>query len=131
MPALKMLLEVKSNDPDLRRKGRVLAIIILGMVATMLVLAAFNVGQGDLRYNFTKGLLLSLTLGLFVLNRRGFVYAASFVSVLLTAAGAVLLIGENLIAAYLTMTLPILIASFLLVSWGGFVVVALMTFCAM
>jgi hypothetical protein len=57
MPALKMMLEVKSHDPDLRRKGRVLAIILLGMAATMLVLAAFNVGQGDLRYNFTNGIL--------------------------------------------------------------------------
>jgi len=130
MPALKMMLEVKRHDPDLRRKGRILAIILLGMAATMLVLAAINVGQGDLRYNFTNGILLTLTLGLFVLNRRGFVYAASLVTVLLTAAGTFLLIDENLIAAYLTMTLPILIASFLLVSWGGFVVVALMTFCA-
>ena len=130
MPTLKMMLEVRSHDPDLRRKGRVLAIILLGMAATMLVLAAFNVGQGELRYNFTNGILLTLTLGLLVLNRRGFVYAASLVTVLLTAAGTFLLIDENLIAAYLTMTLPILIASFLLVSWGGFVVVALMTFCA-
>ena len=129
MPTLKMMLEVRSHDPDLRRKGRVLAIILLGMAATMLVLAAFNVGHGDLRYNFSNGILLTLTLGLLVLNRRGFVYAASLVTVLLSAAGAFLLIKENLIAAYLTMTLPILISSFLLVSWGGFVVVALMTFC--
>jgi diguanylate cyclase (GGDEF)-like protein len=129
MPAPKMLLEVKSNDPDLRRKGRVLAIILLGLAATMLVLAAFNVGQGDLRYNFTNIILLTLTLGLFVLNRRGFVYAASLITVLLTAAGALLLIDNNLKAAYLTMTLPVLIASFLVVPWGGFVVVAMMTLC--
>jgi diguanylate cyclase (GGDEF)-like protein len=102
-----------------------LAIILLGMATAMFVLAVSNIVEGDLRYNVTNGVLSALTLGLFLLNRLGFVYAASSLTVLLSAVGAFLLIDEKLMAGYLAMVLPILITSFLLVSWGGLVVAAL------
>lgn len=126
----KAMLEVRSHDPNLRRKGRVLAVILLGMAATVTVLAVFNTVQGYLYYNTTNGVLLALTLGLLVLNRFGFVRTAGLFTVLLSAAGAFLLVWEEPMAAYLAMTLPILVASSLLVPWGGFVVSAMMIACA-
>jgi hypothetical protein len=52
-------------------------------------------------------------IGLFVLNRLGFVYIASSFAVVLTGVGSFFLIDENLRATFVTM--PILIASSLLV----------------
>jgi hypothetical protein len=60
-------------------------------------------------------------IGLFVLNRLGFVYIASSFAVVLTGVGSYFLIDENLRATFVTM--PILIASSLLVPWAEFVVV--------
>jgi hypothetical protein len=60
-------------------------------------------------------------IGLFVLNRLGFVYIASSFAVVLTGVGSFFLIDENLRATFVTM--PILIASSLLVPWAEFVVV--------
>ncbi len=123
---LAALLKVKTYDPDLRRKGRVLAIMLLGMAASVVIVAVFNTLQGNLQYNVINALFLSLILGLFTLNRLGFVSIAGLLTVLLTALGSFLLIDENLRATYITMPIPILIASSLLVSWGGFVVAAIM-----
>jgi len=119
------MLKVKSHDPDLQHKGRVLAFMLLGMMAATLVLSIFNIVQGDTQYYVTNGVVLSLMLGLFTLNRFGFVRTASLFTVVLTAAGS-FSITENLTAMYTTMTFPILIASSLLASWSGFVVALLM-----
>ena len=100
------------------------------MAAAVAALAVVNTAQGELRYNATNGVFMLLTLGLLVLNRFGFVRAAGLFTVVLSAAGALLLIGDNPAAAYLAMTLPILLASSLLVSWGGFVVSAMIIACA-
>ncbi len=123
---LSTLLKVRSYDPDLGRKGRVLAIMLLGMAASLIIVAIFNTLQGTSQYNIMNGIFLSLILGLFTLNRFGFVTIASLLTVLLTALGSFLLTGEELAAAYITMPIPVLIASSLLVSWGGFVVAAIM-----
>jgi hypothetical protein len=56
-----------------------------------------------------------------VLNRLGFVYIASSFAVVLTGVGSFFLIDENLRATFVTM--PILIASSLLVPWAEFVIV--------
>src|SRR3989337_2630959 len=124
-----MMLKVRSHDPDLQRKGRVLAIMLLGMEAAAFVLAFLNIMNGDTHYNLANAIFISLILGLYILNRFGFVRIASLLTVLLTTAGP-FTIGESLTAMYMTMTIPILIASSLLVSWGGFVVVALLIISA-
>ena len=124
-----MMLEVRSHDPDLQRKGRVLAIMLLGMEAAAFVLTILNIINGETHYNLANAIFISLILGLYILNRSGFVRAASLLTVLLTTAGP-FTIGESLTAMYMTMTIPILIASSLLVSWGGFVVAALLIISA-
>ena len=124
------LLKVSGHDPDLQRKGRVLAIMLLGMTAATFVLAGLNILYRETQYNVVNGMLISLILGLFMLNRFGFVRVASLLTVVLSTAGA-FLVGGSLDTAYLTMTIPILIASSLLVSWSGVVIVALMVIYAM
>jgi diguanylate cyclase (GGDEF)-like protein len=124
------MLKVNNDAPDLRRKGRVLAIMLLGMLIAVFALAMVNVAQGNFGYNVANGIFVLLISMLFILNRFGFVYVASGLTVVLTAVGSFLLIDENLRATYITLPIPILIASSLLVSWSGFVVAILIILCA-
>ena len=124
------MLEVRSHEPDLRRKGRVLAIILLGLLAAGLALAIFNIVRGETQYNVENAVFISLMLGLYILNRLGFVRATSLLVVLLTTVGAFLMAGENLTTTYLAMPLPVLVASSLLAPWSGIVVAALIIGCA-
>jgi len=119
---MKTLLEVRRKDPYLQSKGRVLAIMLLGMMAGMLTVAIFNAVTGQPQYHVVNGAFSLLLIGLFVLNRLGFVYLAGLSAVVLTGVGAFFLIDENLRATLVTMPISILIASFLLVPWAGFVV---------
>ena len=84
--SLKMnaLLEVRSKDPSLRRKGRVQAIMLLGMMAGMLFVAAYNAVEAEPQYYATNVAFASLLFGLFALNRFGFIYLAGLFTVLLT-----------------------------------------------
>lgn len=103
-----------------------MAIMLLGMATAMLILTAFNALRGDSQYYAMDGLLLLSLLAIFLANRSGFVYVASLCTIALTVAVPFLLVGEELRASYITMPLPILISSFLLVPWSGFVVAVLM-----
>jgi hypothetical protein len=67
------MLKVRSSDSDLRRRGRVLAIMLLGLEAALLVLSFLNLYHGDTQYIATNGFLVSLVLGLYLVNRFGFV----------------------------------------------------------
>jgi diguanylate cyclase (GGDEF)-like protein len=118
----KALLEVRGKDPSRRRKGRVLAIMLLGMIAGMLTVATFNAVMGQPQYYLVNGAFSLLLIGLFALNRLGFVYLAGLLTVILTGLGSFFLIDENLRATFITMPIPILIASSLLAPWAGFVV---------
>jgi diguanylate cyclase (GGDEF)-like protein len=120
------MLEVRSQDPDMRRKGKVLAIVLLGLIAAGVMLAAFNIVRGEARYNLVNSLFILSVLMLFMLNRFGAVRTASLFTVALTAAGALLMSNENVATTYIAMPLPILVASYLLTSWSAFVVAALM-----
>jgi diguanylate cyclase (GGDEF)-like protein len=126
----KELLGVRSNDPYRRHKGRPLAIILLGMVAGMLIVAAYNAVQGEPKYYAINAAFTSLLLGLLVMNRLGFVYLAGLFTVVLTGVGSFLLSSDELTATFVTMPIPILIASSLLVPWAGFVVAAIMVAAA-
>ena len=116
------ILGVRSQNPDLRRKGQVLSIMLAGLTAAMLVQSAYNISQGQFQYNLVNGTIVALLLGLFALNRYGFVYTAGLFTVVLTAVAPFLLVESSLAAAYSTMPLPILVASSLLVPWAGFAV---------
>lgn len=119
------MFKVRNHDHDLQRKGRVLALILLGLMVVTVVLAVLNVVNGDTQYYIVNGAFISLLLGLYTLNRFGFVRAAGVFVVLLTIAGP-FAIFDNLVAMHMTMSIPILIASSLLTPWSGFVVAALM-----
>jgi len=119
---LKTLLEVRGKEPSRRRKSRVLAIMLLGMIAGMLTVATFNAVMGQPQYYLVNGAFSLLLIGLFALNRLGFVYLAGLLTVILTGLGSFFLIDDQLSATFITMPIPILIASSLLVPWAGFVV---------
>src|SRR5829696_2204693 len=97
---MRALLEVRGKDPYRKRKGRVLAIMLLGMMAGMLIVAVFNAAKGQAQYNLVNGAFSLLLVGLFALNRLGFVYLAGLSAVLLTGVGSFFLIDENLERAY-------------------------------
>ncbi len=128
---LERFLRVENRNPDLRRRGRVLATMLLGMTAAMLALATFNALQGESRFYVVNGLLLLTLLVIFLINRFGFVYAAGLCTVALTGAAPFLLVDEQLTASYITMPLPVLVSSSLLVPWSGFVVAILLIAGAM
>src|SRR5215210_134280 len=127
---LKALLEVRGKDPSRRRKGRVLAIMLLGMLAGMLTVATYNAFYAQSQYYVVNGVFILLLVGLLVLNRLGFVYLAGLSTVALTGVGSLVLIGDQLSAAFITMPIPILIASSLLAPWAGFIVAAIMIIAA-
>jgi len=127
---LKALLEVRSKYPSRRRKGRVLAIMLLGMLAGILAVATYNAVYSQSQYYVINGVFVLLLVGLLVLNRLGFVYFAGLSTVALTGVGSLVLIGDQLSAAFITMPIPILIASSLLAPWTGFIIAAIMIIAA-
>ena len=123
---LKSLLEIRSKHPTRRRKGRVLAIMLLGMLAGMVTVATYNAVYAQSQYYVINCVFVLLLLGLLVLNRLGFVYLAGLSTVAVTGIGSLVLISDQLSATFITMPIPILIASFLLAPWAGFIVAAIM-----
>jgi len=120
------MLEVRIQDSDVRRKSNVLAIVLLGLLVAGIALATFNIVLGETRYNLVNILFILVILILLALNWFGAIRAASLLTVLLTAAGALLMADENVATTYIAMPLPVLIASYLLRSWSAFVVAFLM-----
>jgi two-component system, sensor histidine kinase and response regulator len=124
------LVITRARTLDLQRKGRILATILLGLEAAMLVLSAFNLYQGATQYYLTNGVLISLVLGLYLLNRYGFVRTASLITVVLCAVVPLLLVDESIVGAYVAMVVPVLVASYLLAPWSGLVLGTLMILLA-
>jgi two-component system sensor histidine kinase/response regulator len=120
------MLRTRARTLDLQRKGRILATILLGIEAALLVLSAFNLYQGATQYYLTNGVLISLVLGLYLLNRYGFVRTAGLITVLLCAVVPLLLVNESRVGMYMAMVIPVLVASYLLAPWSGFAMGALM-----
>jgi len=120
------MLELRIQDSDVQRKSNVLAIVLWGLMAAGVILAAFNIVRGDTQYNLENTLFILFVLVLMVLNRFGAIRTASLLTVALTTTGALLMSNENIATTYIAMPLPILIASYLLTSWSAFVVAALM-----
>jgi diguanylate cyclase (GGDEF)-like protein len=129
-----MLLKVRSHDPDVQRRGQVLAIILLLMLATTATLATLNILQGQTQYNFSNSIFFLILMVLFAVNRAGYVTLAGLLTVMLTTAGSLFLLteatwwGTRLDTRFIIMCIPILIASFLVVSWSGLVIAALLIF---
>src|SRR3954451_20924531 len=99
------MFEVRSHDPDLRRKGHVLAIILSGLLVVAAVLATFNSLNGDTQHYVINVVFIFLLLGLFMLNRFGFVRLASMVVVAFNIAEP-FTIFDDPTAMFMTMTIP-------------------------
>src|ERR671917_2974623 len=124
-----MILRVKHHDPDVQRKGRVLAAIILVMATGMVALAIFNIlNPRDPNYYVSNGIFLLFIGGLFWLNRSGYVTLAGIITVVLTTMSSIFLLSEDttLSTTFVVMCIPVLLASFLIVPWSGFVITSLL-----
>ncbi len=118
-----MLTDIHTQDPDVRRKGRILAVVLLGLMAGIVALSFFNVLREQFWFLPTNGLVLAGILGLFLLNARGYVTAAGVLSaVLIIFAAMFLLSEENFARTYIVMCIPVFILSFLVRPWSGVVV---------
>jgi diguanylate cyclase (GGDEF)-like protein len=123
------MLKVNAQDPEVQRRGQILSVVILGVALSAATLAGANLLNGEYEYNVPNAIFLTSVLGLFVLNRLGYVVAACILTVtLIVAASAVFLSGEELAQTFIIMCIPVFIASFLLVPWSAFVVSAVVIF---
>ena len=105
-----------------------LAVVILVAMVGMVLLSAFNIAQGQYQYIFSNSVFFFLLLGIFFLNRLGYVTASGTLVIVLITGSSLLLLGEDatLVTTYVVMCIPILITSFLLVPWSGFLIAALL-----
>src|SRR5215203_3369046 len=123
------MLKVTAQDPEVQRRGHILAVVILGIALSAATLSGVNLLNGQYEYNISNAFFLISVLGLFVLNRLGYVVAACTLTVtLIVAASAVFLSGEELAQTFIIMCIPVFIANFLLVPWSGFIVSAVVIF---
>ena len=123
------MLKVNAQDPEVQRRGHILSVVILGIALSAATLSGANLLNGQYEYNVPNVVFLISVLGLFVLNRLGYVAAACILTVtLIVAASAVFLSGEDLAQTFIIMCIPVFIASFLLVPWSGFIVSAVVIF---
>src|ERR671920_2513535 len=123
------MLKVNAQDPEVQRRGHILALVILGIALSAATLSGANLLNGQYEYNVPNAIFLISVLGLFVLNRLGYVVAACILTVtLIVVASAVFLSGEDLAQTFIIMCIPVFIASFLLVPWSAFVVSAVVIF---
>ena len=123
------MLKVNAHDPEAQRRGHILAIVILGIALSAATLSGVNLLHGQYEYNVPNAIFLIFVLGIFVINRLGYVVTACILTVtLIVVASAVFLSGEDLAQTFIIMCIPVFIASFLLVPWSGFVVSAVVVF---
>lgn len=123
-----LVTKTKNRDPDLVRKGQVLATSLSILALAVVVLGLVNLIQGTWQYNLSNALFLMLVIAVFVVNRSGYVTVAGTLTVGLTAATALVVLPEDttLKTTFIAMTIPVLISSFLLIPWGGIVIVILL-----
>lgn len=118
------LLYVRTLSPELERRGRTLATLALGMLLGLLALSVVNVIQGETQYYLTNLTLLILGFSLYVLNRFGFVRAASICVVLLSGVATVLMVSVSTTGVYLAAVVPVLAAGSLIAAWTSILVAA-------
>jgi diguanylate cyclase (GGDEF)-like protein len=120
------LLKINTRDSEVRRKGRILAVFILGILGSGIGLAGFNLVQGSHEYYISNGVFLSLIVGLFMLNRLGYVIIAAILTTTTMTVGPVVFLSQqDLAETYIVMCVPIFVASFLIVPWAGLAVGAI------
>jgi diguanylate cyclase (GGDEF)-like protein len=117
------MLKINTLDSEVRRKGRILAVFILGILGSGIGLAGFNLVQGSHEYYISNGIFLSLIVGLFMLNRLGYVSIAAILTTTTMMVGPVVFLSQqDLSETYIVMCVPVFVASFLIVPWAGLAV---------
>jgi PAS domain S-box-containing protein len=119
------LLKIDTQDPDQRQKGRILAIILWGMVITAIGLAAVNLIRQEFVYNVSNALSIVILLLLLLANRLGYVLPTGMVAMLIMTIGPFVLFDDSATeATYVILAFPIFIAGFLIAPWASLAVVA-------
>ncbi|MGB3634079.1 MAG: response regulator [Rubrobacteraceae bacterium] len=117
------MFEVKTRNSDLGYKGRVLAIILWGLLLTIVGVSILNVFQGESVYYFSNAAFILVLLMMLFANRAGYVRLTGLVTVVLLTLGPFFLLDEETLkVAYAVLAFPIFIASFLIAPWAGLVV---------
>ena len=117
------MLKVKAADPDLQRKGHILAVVLLVTLAGTVALTTYNFVNMQFQYMVENFSFMAAIALLFWINQRGYVKVSSLcTSGLLVFASLALFDIENLVRNYIILCIPIFILSFLVVPWGGVVV---------
>jgi diguanylate cyclase (GGDEF)-like protein len=120
------MLKINARDSEVRRKGRILAVFILGIFGSGIGLAVFNLVHGPHEYYISNGVFLSLIVGLFMLNRLGYVSIAAILTTTTMMVGPVVFLSQqDLAETYIVMCVPVFVASFLIVPWAGLAVGAI------
>jgi two-component system, sensor histidine kinase and response regulator len=118
-----VLFHFRSQDSDSNDKGRILAIILWGMVLTGLWVTILNVMAGQRMYYVSDVVTIAVLLLVLLANRLGFVYLTSVLTIAFMVLGPPLLFDEAVLkSAYVVFAFPIFIASFVLAPWVGIVV---------
>ena len=120
------LLYVRASSFELKRHGRTLATLTLGMLLGLLALSVINIIQGETQYYLTNLTLLILGSSLYVLNRFGFVRTASLCVVLLSGVATVLMVSVSATGVYMAAVVPILAAGTLIASWASVLIAVVM-----
>lgn len=114
--------KVETRNPGLRHKGRVLAIILWGLLITVVGISVVNVLQGDSIYYLSNTAFILILLVMLLVNRAGYVRLAGLATVVLLVLGPFLLLNEAALEiTYAVLAFPIFIASFLIAPWAGIV----------
>jgi diguanylate cyclase (GGDEF)-like protein len=97
------------------------------MALGVVVLAAFNLAHGD-EYTLSNVSFFLVLAALFALNRAGHVAGAGLLTVALLTAGSLYLLStdDTLNTTFIAMCIPVLLASFLIVPWSGFVITTML-----
>jgi diguanylate cyclase (GGDEF)-like protein len=115
-----MKFKINSSDPDLQRKGYVLAVVLLVMAVSTVALTSYNFIYTQFQYMLENFFFLAVVLMIFWINRCGYVKIASLISAALLVLTSLLVFNpEDLARSYTLMSIPIFILSFLVAPWAG------------
>lgn len=115
-----MKFKINSSDPDLQRKGYILAVVLLVIAVSTVALTSYNFIYTQFQYMFENFFFLAVVLMIFWINRCGYVKIASLISAALLVLTSLLVFNpEDLARSYTLMSIPIFILSFLVAPWAG------------
>ncbi len=115
-----MKFKINSSDPDLQRKGYILAVVLLVIAVSTVALTSYNFIYAQFQYTFENFFFLAIVLMIFLINRFGYVKSASLATaILMVMTPLAVLNPEDLARSYIIMSIPIFILSFLVVPWAG------------